>query len=117
MLKKELSAITAGENVMMYKTSEKEMSQKVFLNVEGGDQTKVQDEPFELGPCSKGLLDDYTYNLMEQLEFENRSLWRIKNDYKNNASMDNESRQLWRFIEKDKEKVVRLLTEKIRQRL
>lgn len=102
---------------MVYKTSEKEMSQKVFLNVEGGDQTKVQNEAFELGPCSKGVLDDYTYNLMEQLEFENRSLWRIKNDYKNNASMDNESRQLWRFIEKDKEKVVRLLTEKIRQRL
>jgi DNA-binding TFAR19-related protein (PDSD5 family) len=54
---------------------------------------------------------------MEQLEIENRSLWRIKNSYKNDASTDNESKQLWSFIEKDKEEVVRLLTEKARERL
>ena len=63
------------------------------------------------------MLDNNTYNLMEQLEIENRSLWRIKNDYKNDASTDNESKQLWNFIEKDKEEVVRRLTEKVRQRL
>ena len=54
---------------------------------------------------------------MEQLEIDNRSLWRIKNSYKNDASMDNESKQLWNFIEKEKEEVVRLLTEKVRERL
>jgi len=54
---------------------------------------------------------------MEQLEIENRSLWRIKNNYKKDASMNNESKQLWNFIEKDKEEVVRRLTEKVRQRL
>ena len=69
------------------------------------------------GTAGKGMLDDDTYNLMEQLEIENKSLWRIKNDYKNDASTDNESRQLWDLIEKDKEEVVRLLTEKVRERL
>ncbi len=63
------------------------------------------------------MLDNDTYNLMEQLEIENRSLWRIKNDYKKDASTDNESKQLWNLIEKDKEEVVRLLTEKVRERL
>ncbi len=63
------------------------------------------------------MLDNDTYNLMEQLEIENRSLWRIKNSYKNDASTDNESKQLWNHVEKDKEEVVRLLTEKVRERL
>lgn len=69
------------------------------------------------GTPGKGMLDDVTYNLMEQLEIENRSLWRIKNNYKTDPSMDNESKQLWSLIEKDKERVVRLLTEKVRERL
>ena len=38
------------------------------------------------------MLDNDTYNLMEQLEIENRSLWRIKNSYKKDASTDNESK-------------------------
>jgi len=65
----------------------------------------------------KCMLDNNTYNLMEQLEIESKSLWRIKNDYKNDSSTDNETRELWNFIEKDKEKVVRLLSEKVRERL
>jgi hypothetical protein len=69
--------------------------------------------------CASGkcMLDNDTYNLMEQLEIESRSLWRIENDYKNDASTDNETRQLWNLIEKDKEKIVRILTEKVRERL
>lgn len=70
-----------------------------------------------IGKPKKCMLDDDTYNLMEQLEIENRSLWRIKNSYKNGAVTDNESRKLWSLIEKDKEEVVRLLTEKVRERL
>ncbi len=73
--------------------------------------------PSEQGTSEKGMRDNDTYNLMEQLEVENRSLWRIKNNYKNDASTDNESKQLWSLIEKDKEKVVMLLTEKVRERL
>jgi hypothetical protein len=49
---------------------------------------------------------------MEQLEIENRSLWRIKNNYKKDASMNNESKQLWNFIEKDKEEVGGFLQKK-----
>ena len=65
----------------------------------------------------KGMLDNNTYNLMEQLTIENRSLWHIKNNYKNDAAMDNENKQLWNRIEKDKEELVKLLTEKLRKRL
>jgi hypothetical protein len=73
--------------------------------------TEIEDAS---GKC---MIDNNTYNLMEQLEIENKSLWRIKNNYENDASTDNESKQLWKLIEKDKEEVVRLLTEKVRQRL
>jgi len=69
------------------------------------------------GTSGKCMLDNNTYNLMEQLEIENKSLWRIKNNYRNDASMDNESKHLWKLIERDKEEVVRLLAEKIRERL
>ena len=81
------------------------------------DQTKAKNQPFKLDVSGKGMLDNDTYNLMEQLEIENKSLWRIKSSYKKDASKDNESRQLWNLIEKDKEEVVRLLTEKVRERL
>lgn len=69
------------------------------------------------GSFGKGILDNDTYNLMEQLEIENKSLWRIKNSYENDPAMDSQSRQLWSLIENEKEEVVRLLTEKIRERL
>ena len=69
------------------------------------------------GISGKCMLDNDTFNLMEQLEIENKSLWRIKNNYGNDDSMDNESKQLWKLLERDKEEVVRLLTEKVRERL
>ncbi|MGA3290031.1 MAG: hypothetical protein ABSD42_07335 [Candidatus Bathyarchaeia archaeon] len=86
------------------------------MEIESEVQTKAQNEPSKVA-FGKGMLDNDTYNLMEQLEIENRSLWRIQNNYKKDASTDNESRQLWNLIEKDKEEVVRLLTEKVRERL
>ncbi len=98
------------------KTAETESSQKVYLKrVREGPQAKNQ--PFKKGTFGKGMLDNNTYNLMEQLEIENKSLWRIQNNYKKDASTDNESKQLWSLIEKNKEEVVRLLTEKVRERL
>ena len=75
----------------------------------------VKSETFKPAASEEGLMDDDTFNLMEQLEVENKSLWRIRNSYKNSA--DSVSRHLWSYMEKDKEKVVRLLTEKIRERL
>ncbi len=65
----------------------------------------------------KGMLDNNTYNLMEQLINENKSLWRIKNNYKNDASNNAEIQQVWNLIEKDKQKLVKLLVRKLRERL
>jgi hypothetical protein len=63
------------------------------------------------------MLDNETYDLMEQLLVENKSLWRIRNNYKNDASMDNETKQIWSLIEKDKQRTVEMLLEKVKARL
>ena len=105
-----------GDNIMAYKTTEIDSRQKVYLEMESEDQAKAKNQPFKLDVSGKGILDNDTYNLMEQLEIENKSLWRIKSSYRKAASTDKESKQLWNLIEKDKE-VVRLLTEKVRERL
>ncbi len=102
---------------MVYKTTEIDRGKKAYLEMESGEQAKAKNPPFKLGASGKGMLDNDTYNLMEQLEIENKSLWRIKSSYRKDASKDNESKQLWNLIEKDKEEVVRLLTEKVRERL
>src|SRR5208283_1782094 len=98
---------------MVYKTAEVDRRQKVYLEMESEGKTNAKIQPFKLGRSGKGMLDNNTYNLMEQLEIESKSLWRIKNSYKNDASIDNESKQLWNLVEKNKEEVVRLLTEKV----
>lgn len=66
---------------------------------------------------SASMLDNETYDLMEQLLVENKSLWRIKNNYKADAGMDDETRQVWTRIEKDKEDLVRILKERVKARL
>jgi hypothetical protein len=65
----------------------------------------------------KTMLDNNTYDLLEQLLIENKSLWRIKNNYKSDSAMDNETKDVWNFIEKDKEELVKILTEKVKERL
>ena len=103
------------ERKMVCKIAEREREKmRLELKVASKINLKVKVYGSVLG---KGMLDNDTYNLMEQLEIENKSLWRIKNNYKNDASTDNQSRQLWSLIEKEKEEVVRLLTEKVRERL
>jgi hypothetical protein len=99
-------------DIIVGKNVEKDRRQIVCMEIESEGQTKVQNEPCEQGAFGKGMLDNDTYNLMEQLEIENRSLWRIKNNYKKDASMNNESKQLWNFIEKDKEEVGGFLQKK-----
>jgi len=83
----------------------------------GNESQSENTESLKQLTSEKSMLDNNTYNLMEQLTIENRSLWRIKNNYKNDAATDNESEQLWSRIEKDKEELVKLLTEKLRERL
>lgn len=65
----------------------------------------------------KPMLDNNTYNLMEQLLIESKSLWRIKRNYKNDSGMDNEIRDVWNSVERDKEQLVNMLREKLRNRL
>lgn len=52
------------------------------------------------------MLDNNTYNLMEQLTEENKSLWRLKNNYIKDASGCEECREFWEELIKDKEEHV-----------
>ena len=65
---------------------------------------------------NKGMFNNNTYDLMEQLTVESKSLWRIKNNYKNdaNASDCGECRKFWEDLEKDKEAHIRRLNELIK---
>ena len=63
------------------------------------------------------MLDDNIYNIMEQLVTENLSLWHIKNYYMDDASKDNEIKQVWNFVEKTKKETIELLLERLKERL
>ncbi len=110
-----LSTTTSeGETgVMVCKTTDEAKRQKVCMEIESAGQTPAS----TVSTTEKGMLDNNVYNLMEQLTIENKSLWRIKNNYKNDAATDNEAKEFWNFLEKDKEEVVKLLTERLRERL
>jgi hypothetical protein len=105
-----------GETGFMVCKTEESKAEKVCMDVENLEKAKSQagTKPSSTG---KGMLDNNTYNLLEQLNIENKSLWRIKNNYKSDAATDNESKQFWGFLEKDKEEIVKLLTERLRERL
>ncbi len=96
---------------MVCRTDEENKREKVCIDVDKPQSKSKPNTP------SKAMLDNNTYELMEQLLIENKSLWRIKNNYKNDSAMDNETKQVWNFIEKDKEELVKMLTEKLKERL
>jgi hypothetical protein len=98
---------------MVCKTDEENKNQKTCMDVDNPNPNR----PNKSANPSKPMLDNNTYDLMEQLLIENKSLWRIKNNYKNDSAMDNETKQVWNFIEKDKEELVKMLTEKLKERL
>ncbi len=102
-----------GDTSFMVCKTEENKNQKVCMDVENLKKTKSG----RADSKESGMLDNNTYNLLEQLNIENKSLWRIKNNYKNDAATDNESKQIWNFIEKDKEELVKLLTERLKERL
>jgi hypothetical protein len=68
-------------------------------------------------PKQEGNLSNNTYNLMSQLIEENQSLWRIKNNYKNDAKEDSEAEQFWEFLEKDKQDHIKKLTALLAKRI
>jgi hypothetical protein len=98
---------------MVCKTDEEAKNRKVCMDVENPNPNRTN----KSASPAKPMLDNNTYDLMEQLLIENKSLWRIKNNYKNDSAMDNEAKQVWNFIEKDKEELVKMLTEKLKERL
>lgn len=49
------------------------------------------------------MFDNNTYNLLEQLATEHKSLWRIKNSYQGDSGDDAETKAFWKKMEKDKE--------------
>jgi hypothetical protein len=56
------------------------------------------------------------YNLMHQLTQESKSLWRIKNNY-NNEAISDEEKDFWMRLEKDKESHITELKELIKKAL
>lgn len=49
------------------------------------------------------MMDNNTYNLMAQMVEEQKSLWRIVNNYKEDACDCDECYSFWEKLEKDKE--------------
>ena len=60
------------------------------------------------------MFDNHFYNLMAQIVEEHKSLWRIKNMYKKDASGCNQCQAFWDKLEKDKEDHIRELEEIIK---
>lgn len=63
------------------------------------------------------MLENHHYNLMEQLVQENKSLWRIKNNYKKDAGSCDTCSAFWDKMEKDKEEHVSELSDLIKNHL
>jgi len=63
------------------------------------------------------MLDNHTYNLLLQLTQENKSLWRIKNEYMKDAGECKECQKFWQKMEKDKEAHVEELTALVKKHL
>ena len=75
---------------MVCRTSNESKELKVCIGAEKGSQ-RSSESP---GAPEKPMLNNDTYDLMEQILAENKSLWRIKNNYKKDSIMDNEVREV-----------------------
>ncbi|MGH7791096.1 MAG: hypothetical protein ACREOB_02150, partial [Thermodesulfobacteriota bacterium] len=60
------------------------------------------------------MFDNHLYNLMAQIVEEHKSLWRIKNMYKKDASGCRQCKAFWDKLEKDKEGHIREIEEIIK---
>nr|MCK4929620.1 hypothetical protein [Nanoarchaeota archaeon] len=63
------------------------------------------------------MYDNHVYNLMMQLITEHKSLWRIKNNYKNDAAGCEDCKTFWNKLEKDKEDHIKELKELIKKHI
>ena len=113
----EVLAATSSQgdtSYMVCKTADENKTQKICTDITEKSQASTTSKTTS---SKERMLDNNIYDLMEQLLIEKKSLWRIKNNYKKDAAMDNEVKQLWNVIEKDKEELVQMLSEKLRERL
>lgn len=101
-------------SVMVCKSSQESSNQKRCMDIQS---TANQASITQKSSSGKAMLDNETYDLLEQLLVENKSLWRIKNNYKADAGIDKEVKEVWNFIENNKEEIIKVLTEKVKERL
>ncbi len=65
----------------------------------------------------KEMLENNTYNLMEQITEESKSLWRIKNSYKKDAAGCKECIDFWDRLIRDKEQHIKDLEKLIQSHI
>jgi len=63
------------------------------------------------------MLDNHLYDLLIQLVQENKSLWRIKNEYLKNAEGHEEEVIFWEKMTKDKEAHIEELASLVKKHL
>jgi hypothetical protein len=63
------------------------------------------------------MLDNNTYNLMEQLVQEHKSLWRIQKHYLEDGEGSTEATSYWKALAKDKETHIVSLLDLLRKHL
>ena len=63
------------------------------------------------------MLDNNLYNLMLQMVQENKSLWRIKNEYKKDAKTCKTCKAFWDKLEASKEKHINELEALIKKHM
>ena len=63
------------------------------------------------------MLENNAYNLMEQITEESKSLWRIRNSYKKDASGCKECADFWDRLSKDKEAHIKELEKLVRSHI
>ena len=63
------------------------------------------------------MLKNHTYNLLLQLTQENKTLWRIKNEYEKDSDGCGDCIAFWKKLEKDKEDHVNELQGLIKKHL
>ena len=63
------------------------------------------------------MLGNHTYNLLEQLVDESKSLWRISKRYKQDAGDCAQCQAFWEKLDEDKEEHIEELTELIKAHL
>lgn len=61
--------------------------------------------------------ENHVYNLMNQLVEEHKSLWRIKNNYLDDAGDCGDCKKFWEAMRKDKEEHIEDLTKLIKEHL